>query len=164
MANDDSESDNHRYRRRFADNHPGRGRRDRCRRGARHRIVITEHAATTERNRRLAPPALRAAGLFRLFTPRALGGLEVDPVTFARVVEEVSTFDSAAGWAFQVNTGAWWTSRMSPEGVAELYADGPDLMMAASFALPAELMKCRPVTESRGVERWQAPSTIPVGR
>jgi alkylation response protein AidB-like acyl-CoA dehydrogenase len=71
-----------------------------------------------------------------LFTPRALGGREIDPVTFARVVEEVSTFDSAAGWAFQVNTGAWWTSRMSPEGVAELFADGPDLMMAASFAPP----------------------------
>ena len=101
--------------------------------------VITKHVETTERNRRLAPPvidALRAAGFFRLFTPRALGGREIDPVTFARVVEEVSTFDSAAGWAFQVNTGAWWTSRMSPEGVAELYADGPDLMMAASFAPP----------------------------
>jgi alkylation response protein AidB-like acyl-CoA dehydrogenase len=101
--------------------------------------VLAQHVEMTERNRRLAPPvvdALRAAGLFRLFTPRALGGLEIDPVTFARVVEEVSTFDSAAGWAFQVNTGAWWTSRMSPEGVAELYADGADLMMAASFAPP----------------------------
>jgi alkylation response protein AidB-like acyl-CoA dehydrogenase len=101
--------------------------------------LIAKHVQTTEQNRRLAPPvidALRAAGLFRLFTPRALGGLEIDPVSFARVVEEVSTFDSAAGWAFQVNTGAWWTSRMSPEGVAELFADGPDLMMAASFAPP----------------------------
>jgi indole-3-acetate monooxygenase len=101
--------------------------------------MIAKHVDTTERDRRLARPvidALRAAGLFRLFTPRALGGLEVDPVTFARVVEEVSSFDSAAGWAFQVNTGAWWTSRMSPDGVAELYADGPDLMMAASFAPP----------------------------
>ena len=101
--------------------------------------VIAKHVDATERNRRLAAPvidALRAAGLFRLFTPRALGGLEIDPVTFARVVEEVSTFDSAAGWSFQINTGAWWTSRMSPEGVAELYADGPDLMMAASFAPP----------------------------
>ena len=101
--------------------------------------VIAKHAQAAERGRRLAGPvidALREAGLFRLFTPRALGGLETDPVTFARAVEEVSTFDSAAGWAFQVNTGAWWTSRMSPDGVAELYADGPDLMMAASFAPP----------------------------
>jgi alkylation response protein AidB-like acyl-CoA dehydrogenase len=102
--------------------------------------VIAEHSETTERGRRLAEPvvaALRAAGLFRLFTPRAHGGLETDPITFARVVEEVSMFDSAAGWAFQAgNTGAWWTSRMSPEGVAEVYADGPDLMMAASFSPP----------------------------
>jgi alkylation response protein AidB-like acyl-CoA dehydrogenase len=102
--------------------------------------IITAHVDTTERDRRLAAPvleALRAAGLFRLFTPRALGGREIDPVTFAHVVEEVSTFDSAAGWAFQAgNTGAWWTSRMSPAGVAELYADGPDLMMAASFSPP----------------------------
>jgi alkylation response protein AidB-like acyl-CoA dehydrogenase len=52
-------------------------------------------------------------------------------------VEEVAAFDSAAGWAFQAgNTGAWWASRMSPEGVAELYADGPDVMMAASFSPP----------------------------
>ena len=102
--------------------------------------IIAEHADATERNRRLAPPvvdALRAAGLFRLFTPRALGGLEVDPVTFARVVEEVSRFDSAAGWALQAgNTGAWWASRMSPEGVADVYADGPDLVMSASFSPP----------------------------
>jgi alkylation response protein AidB-like acyl-CoA dehydrogenase len=102
--------------------------------------VITKHVDATERERRLARPvvdALRAAGLFRLFTPRAFGGLEVDPITAARVVEEVSTFDSAAGWAFQAaNTGAWWTSRMSPEGVAEVYAEGPDMMMAASFSPP----------------------------
>ncbi|HEV3484050.1 MAG TPA: acyl-CoA dehydrogenase family protein, partial [Vicinamibacterales bacterium] len=102
--------------------------------------IIAAYADVAERERRLARPAieaLRAAGLFRLFTPRALGGLEIDPVTFARVVEEVSTFDSAAGWAFQAgNTGAWWTSRMSAEGAAELYAGGPDLMMAASFSPP----------------------------
>ncbi|MGE3707543.1 MAG: hydroxylase, partial [Vicinamibacterales bacterium] len=46
-------------------------------------------------------------------------------------------FDSAAGWAFQAgNTGSWWASRMSPEGVSELYADGPDLVMSASFSPP----------------------------
>jgi len=102
--------------------------------------VISAHVEATERNRRLARPvvdALRAAGFFRLYTPRAFGGLEVDPITFARVVEEVSSFDSAAGWAFQAgNTGAWWTSRMSPAGAAELYAHGPDLMMAASISTP----------------------------
>ena len=101
--------------------------------------IIAKHADTTERERRLARPvidALRTAGLYRLFTPKALGGHEIDPVTFAHAVEEVASFDSAAGWSFQVNTGAWWSSRMSPEGIAGLYADGPDLMMAASFSPP----------------------------
>lgn len=102
--------------------------------------VIAAHADISERERRLARPSLdavRDAGLFRLFTPRALGGLETDPVTFARAVEEISGFDSAAGWAFQAgNTGAWWTSRLPAEGVAEVYADGPDVMMAASFSPP----------------------------
>jgi len=102
--------------------------------------IIREHADATERDRRLARPALeamRAAGLFRMFTPRALGGLEVDPVTVARIAEEIAGFDTAAGWALQGgNTGAWWTSHLSEAGVAEVYADGPDLLLAASFTPP----------------------------
>ncbi len=45
--------------------------------------TISTHVDLTERTRRLAPPvidALRTAGLFRLFTPRAFGSLEIDPV------------------------------------------------------------------------------------
>jgi len=107
-----------------------------------HRVgpIIAGEIDATERGRRLAQPvvaALREAGFFRLFTPRALGGLEVNPVTFARIVEEVATFDSAAGWALQAgNTGSWWMSRTSPEAVTEVFADGPDLVMAASFNPP----------------------------
>lgn len=102
--------------------------------------IIREHAGTAERERRLAAPvveAMREAGLFRLFTPRSLGGRETDPVTFARVVEELALADPAAGWAMQAgNTGSWWASRMTEEGVAELFADGPDPIMAASFSPP----------------------------
>jgi indole-3-acetate monooxygenase len=102
--------------------------------------IIREHAGATERDRRLARPvldAMRAAGLFRMFTPRALGGLEADPVTVARVAEEIAGFDSAAAWALQAgNTGAWWASHLPEAGVAELFADGPDLMLAASFSPP----------------------------
>lgn len=102
--------------------------------------VIRQHAEATERERRLAPPvlqAMREAGLFRMFTPRALGGLEADPVTVARVAEEIASFDSAAAWALQAgNTGSWWAGHFPEGGIAELYADGPDFVMAASFAPP----------------------------
>ncbi|HKH93841.1 MAG TPA: acyl-CoA dehydrogenase family protein, partial [Gemmatimonadaceae bacterium] len=72
--------------------------------------IIRQHAEVSERERRLTHAvfdAMRAEGLFRMFTPRALGGLEIDPVTVARIAEEVAGFDSAAGWALQAgNTGA----------------------------------------------------------
>jgi len=102
--------------------------------------IIRQHADVSERERRLAHSvfdAMRGEGLFRMFTPRALGGLEMDPVTVARIAEEVAGFDSAAAWALQAgNTGAWWASHLPEAGVAELFADGPDQLIAASFNPP----------------------------
>jgi alkylation response protein AidB-like acyl-CoA dehydrogenase len=102
--------------------------------------LIREHATTAERERRLSLPvldALKGAGLSRLLLPRALGGLEVDPVTYSRIVEEVSGFHSAAGWALQAaNTGAWWSARLPREGSDEIYLDNPDAVMAATFHAP----------------------------
>jgi alkylation response protein AidB-like acyl-CoA dehydrogenase len=80
---------------------------------------------------------MREAGFFRMFTPRALNGLETDPVTVALVAEEIAGFDSAAGWALQAgNTGAWWAGHCPEQGIAELFAEGPDLLMTASFSPP----------------------------
>ena len=102
--------------------------------------IIREHAEAAERERRLARPvveAMRSAGFFRLFTPRSLGGLEVDPVTVAHIAEEIAGADSAAAWALQAgNTGAWWAARFSEDGVKEVFANGPDILMAASFSPP----------------------------
>jgi quercetin dioxygenase-like cupin family protein len=61
--------------------------------------VIREYNDEAERQCRLSKPAFNAlaeAGLFRMFTPKPLGGLEVDPLTCARVIEEISRVDSAA--------------------------------------------------------------------
>jgi alkylation response protein AidB-like acyl-CoA dehydrogenase len=104
--------------------------------------IIREHAQTAERERRLAKPALEAlhsAGFIQLLTPKSLGGLEVDPVTLFRIVEEVSRSDSAAGWALQSgNAGAWWASRLPDAGVEEVYGSRPDVMVAAAFHPPQQ--------------------------
>ncbi|MEW6583052.1 MAG: acyl-CoA dehydrogenase family protein [Actinomycetota bacterium] len=104
--------------------------------------LIREHAGEAEAARRLSAPvmdALRGAGLFRMLLPRSLGGLEVDPVTLARVVEAVSRHDSAAGWALQAgNLGDWWGARLPDEGAEEVFGGTPDAVMAAAFHPPME--------------------------
>src|SRR5262252_9242706 len=81
--------------------------------------LIREHAMEAERERRLSKPvidALNRAGLTKMLLPKSLGGLETDPVTMLRVVEEVASFDSVAGWLLMVsNSGAFTGSRFSAE-------------------------------------------------
>lgn len=102
--------------------------------------LIREHAAQAEQDRRLARPvhdAFRNAGMQRLLAPRSLGGLEVDPVTCARVVEGVASIDSAAGWALQaLNVNAWWACRLPDAGVDEIYGRDPSAPTAAAFHPP----------------------------
>jgi alkylation response protein AidB-like acyl-CoA dehydrogenase len=104
--------------------------------------LIREHAAHGERERRLAPAALQAmssAGLFRMLAPRALGGLEVDPLTCARVIEKVAEADSSAAWVLgNANSVAWWCGRLPAAGVEDIYAAGPDALIAAAFHPPVE--------------------------
>ncbi|MGZ8189354.1 MAG: acyl-CoA dehydrogenase family protein, partial [Methylosarcina sp.] len=67
--------------------------------------IIRQHAPEAERERKLSKPvaqAMRQAGLYRLWRPKAFGGFELDPVSGFRIVEEVSRIDSAAGWNLQI--------------------------------------------------------------
>src|SRR5688572_16058072 len=104
--------------------------------------IIREHAETSERERRVAKPvldALASAGFNRLLAPRALGGLEVDPITCFRIVEEIARSDSAAAWVLQSgNVNAWWASRLPEQGVQEIYSKTPDVMVAAAFHPPQQ--------------------------
>jgi alkylation response protein AidB-like acyl-CoA dehydrogenase len=76
---------------------------------------------------------MRDAGLFRLWRPQALGGMEVDPVTAFRVFEEVSRIDSAAGWNLQISSaselfGGWF----SDDAVNHIWGS-PDATFAGAF-------------------------------
>ena len=104
--------------------------------------ALAAGAEESDRAGRLARPslaALRDAGLLRLYVPRALGGLEVDPLSHAQVQEELARHDSAAAWILQaVGSSAWWCSRLPAEAVDDIYATGPDQVIAVSFAEPVE--------------------------
>lgn len=90
--------------------------------------VLDAHAGEAERERHLSLPAfeaMRDADLYHMFLPRALGGLELDPVSGMKVVEAVSRYDSAAGWNLQIGVALTVLMAWLPEDGAEEISHSP---------------------------------------
>src|SRR5215471_19563225 len=102
--------------------------------------VIREHNQEAERERRLSSSVLAAlheTGLLRMCTPRSLGGLEVDPITRALVIEEIAGHDTAAGWTLENPLDwAYLCARLPDEGAEEIYSGGTNILIAAQFGRP----------------------------
>ena len=71
--------------------------------------------------------AMHAAGLFRMWVPRALGGAELDPISFLTVIEELSRLDGSLGWSAVIPAGYARLSGALDEDVARtiFQGDGP---------------------------------------
>ena len=100
------------------------------------RPVIRGYHEEIEREQRL-PKALveqfHAAGLYRLVVPRELGGLQVDLLTFLRAAEMLAEADGSVGWNIGNNAIGQLISLSLPEaGVEEIYASGPDTIIAGT--------------------------------
>jgi alkylation response protein AidB-like acyl-CoA dehydrogenase len=99
--------------------------------------LIRDHAEEAEQARRLSRPvveAMRKAGFYNLSRPKTLGGLELDPVSMFRVVEEVARYDSAAGWNLQLSLAVNWSLAWLPdESAAEILEGQPDVILGSSF-------------------------------
>jgi indole-3-acetate monooxygenase len=75
---------------------------------------------------RCLPPALvdamHAAGLFRMWVPRALGGSELDPLSFLTVIEELSRLDGSLGWCAVIPAGyARLAGALSEQAAREIF-------------------------------------------
>lgn len=107
---------------------------------------LSQYCEEEERDRKPSQrtlDTLKEAGLLKLFLPKSLSGIEADPITTARLVEEVALHNTAAAWSMMVaNTSAWWSSRLSEKGIDELYSNGSNTMIAGAFHPP---MKATPV-------------------
>lgn len=102
--------------------------------------ILAGHVEEEEKVGRLSAPvvdALRAGGFFKLFLPKSLGGLEVDPLTMAKLVEEVARFNTAAAWSLMVaNTTLLLLSRIPERGIEEIFDNNPDAFLAGSVHPP----------------------------
>ncbi|TQM36222.1 acyl-CoA dehydrogenase family protein [Pseudonocardia cypriaca] len=95
------------------------------------RIEQTRAAAAAQR--RLPDELARAmaeAGLFGMLVPRALGGLELDPLAAADVVEEASRIDGSAGWAVMIGAQSAWFAAFLPLSVARQVVGRPAATLA----------------------------------
>ena len=102
--------------------------------------TIIKYVNEEEANGRLSTTvvqALRDAGFYKLFLPRSLGGLEADPLTVARIVEEIATHNTAAGWSLMVaNTTLLMLSRIPEKGIEEIFGNKPDAFIAGTVHPP----------------------------
>lgn len=102
--------------------------------------ILRQNLEQGERERRLpreTMDAMLSAGLFRIWTPKAYGGLELDPIDALRVFEEVSTIDGAAGWNLQLSSSitpafAWFSDACTDE----VFAEGPDMVLGGTLFPP----------------------------
>ncbi len=102
--------------------------------------VINQTIDEEENNGRLSATvvkALREAGFYKLFLPKSLGGFEADPLTMAKIVEEVASHNTAAGWSLMVaNTTLVMLSRIPEKGIEEIFGNNPDAFIAGNAHPP----------------------------
>jgi alkylation response protein AidB-like acyl-CoA dehydrogenase len=96
--------------------------------------IIEDGAAAGEKARKLTDPvmdALHGAGLFRLLLPASLGGGEVDPPTYARIIEAVAKRDASAAWCLGQGNGCAMTAAYLDRSVAEtVWGNDPRAVLA----------------------------------
>lgn len=102
--------------------------------------ILNQNISEEENNGKLSAPvvkALKEAGFHKLFLPTTLGGLEADPLTVAKVVEEIASHNTAAGWSLMVaNTTLLMLSRIPEKGIDEIFGKDTDTFIAGTVHPP----------------------------
>ena len=120
--------------------------------------ALRDYHDEIEREQRL-PKALveqlRAAGFYKMVIPRALGGLQVDPLTYLRVVELLAEGAGSVGWNLANNSiGQLVTLGLPDDGVHEIYSRGADTIIAGT-AVPGGGQAVPVAGGYRVSGRWQ---------
>jgi indole-3-acetate monooxygenase len=96
------------------------------------RPALRDYRLDIERDQRLPPELverLRKAGFYRMVIPRSLGGLQVDPLTFLRVVELLAEGVGSVGWNVCNNSIGQLVSLGLPDGgVQEVHGPAPSII------------------------------------
>ncbi|MET0289089.1 MAG: acyl-CoA dehydrogenase family protein [Pseudoxanthomonas sp.] len=79
---------------------------------------------------------LRRIGVYRALVPRSLGGDEVAPAQFLRLVERIAQADGSAGWVASFGVSVMYLASLPLATLRKIYADGPDVVFAGALFPP----------------------------
>ena len=77
---------------------------------------------------------VRQAGLFRLATPRILGGAELPPAALVEIGEELCRADGSSGWSILIGNSTAFLAWLDPSVAVELLGERTDVISACVFA------------------------------
>ena len=102
--------------------------------------LVRQYGPQAERGRCLARPVVQAmaeAGICRMLAPRAVGGLEIDPITQLDVLYELSRAEGSAGWVAQVYSSCSHVAGFLPPEVGrEIFGRNPKAILSGTLAAP----------------------------
>lgn len=83
---------------------------------------------------------LKQLGVYRALAPRCFGGDGLSPSEFLKLIESISEADGSTGWVASFGCSPIYLAALPRETVAQMYADGPDVVFAAGMfpVQPAE--------------------------
>jgi 3-hydroxy-9,10-secoandrosta-1,3,5(10)-triene-9,17-dione monooxygenase len=96
--------------------------------------LLCQHAAAGDASRRQPDEViagLTEAGLFRLLTPRRLGGYETQLRTVVAVTETLGEADGSAAWLIALGSAhAWMAGLTSERAQQDVFGTDPDVLIA----------------------------------
>lgn len=99
---------------------------------------LRERALRCERERRVPHESIEEfvqAGLLRTFTPKRWGGYEISHDLAADIILEISAACANTGWNCSwLMAHIWWFMAFPLQAQFDVYGDGPDVLLAASFS------------------------------
>lgn len=78
----------------------------------------------------------KALGVYRGLVPEQFGGAGWSARRFMELIEELSAADGSAGWVASFGFATKYISSLPPETLAEIYANGPDIVVAGAVFPP----------------------------
>ncbi len=96
-------------------------------------------AGEFNRQRHISPDVIESFkqhGVYRALVPERFGGLECSPAEFCRLIERISQADGSAGWVASFGMSPVYLAALPLDSIAQLYADGPDLVFAGGIFPP----------------------------